>query len=282
MTPSLKALLGALLLSASVITAQAQSVMNNSEVLKLIEAGMPDEVILEAIGAAKSHRFDTSANGLVALKNKGASPAVLKAVLNPKSVTPAAAGVAVPVRVASVGNSKAASESEPAVLNPELVAVVINGQEQVMQYIIPSLRTSARALGFGGVASYAALSGTKATRRLPGNGVEFIVSVPKNAQPQGYLTVANFAVRNNGTREVMTGGGYMSYSTGIHKDRIVAVSQEALADQSRARDGFVLYRVKPEKELAAGEYALVLYTAEVRTAGFFAQAANSYFDFGVD
>jgi len=259
----------------------AQALMNNAEVLKLVEAGMPDEVILEAIAAAKSHKFDTSASALVALKNKGASPAVLKAVLNPKSVS---ASGAAPTRVAAAapGGKPVAAAAAPSGLNPEEVAVVINGQEQVMQYIIPTLRTAARALGFGGVASYATLSGTKASRRLPGTGLEFIVSVPKNAQPQGYLTLANFAVRNNGTREVMTGGGYMSYSSGINKDRVVPVAQEALADQSRARDGFVLYRIKPERDLSPGEYALVLYTAEVRTVGFFAQAANSYFDFGVD
>jgi hypothetical protein len=256
--------------------ATAQAVMNNAEVAKLVEAGMPDSVILEAIYTAKVHKFDTSAAALVALKNKGASADVLKAVLSPK-------GAAAPVRVSAAPGAKAQPAAAAAQgLNPEEVAVVIGGQEQVMQYILPSMRTAARAFGFGGMATYATLSGPKATRRLPGAGLEFIVSVPKNAQPQGYLTLANFAVRKNDTREVMTGGGYMSYSTGIHKDRVVAVTQEALADQSRARDGFVLYRIKPEKDLPAGEYALVLYTAEVRTVGFFAQAANSYFDFGVD
>lgn len=269
------------LLATAAGLSHAQTVMNNAEVLKLVEAGMPDEVILEAIAAAKTHKFDTSAKSLVALKDKGASAAVLKAVLNPKSVSVSGAA---PVRMAATpaGGRPAPAAAAPSGLNPEEVAVVINGQEQVMQYIIPTLRTAARALGFGGVASYAALSGSKATRRLPGSGLEFIISVPKNAQPQGYMTLANFAIRNNDTREVMTGGGYMSYSSGIHKSRVVPISHEALADQSRARDGFVLYRIKPERELAAGEYALVLYTAEVRTAGFFAQAANSYFDFGVD
>jgi len=272
-----KPLLAALIAGAS-LGAQAQ-VMNNGEVLKLIEAGMPDDVILEAIAGAKAHKFDTSATALVALKNKGASPAVLKAVLNPKSVSPSGAALA---RVAPAGGKAQPAAATPSGLNPEEVAVVINGQEQVMQYIIPTVRTAARALGFGGVATYATLQGSKASRRMPGSGVEFIVSVPKNAQPQGYLTLANFAVRKNDTREVQMGGGYMSYSTGINKDRVIPVSQEALADQSRAREGFVLYKIKPERDLPVGEYALVLYTAEVRTTGFFAQAANSYFDFGVE
>lgn len=275
-----KPLLAAVLVGAG-LGAQAQALMNNAEVLKLIEAGMPDDVILEAIAGAKSHKFDTSANALVALKNKGASPAVLKAVLNPKALSPtAAAPAATPTRVSNVG-AKAQSAAAGG-LNPEEVAVVVNGQEQVMQYIVPTVRTAARAFGFGGMATYATLQGPKAARRLPASGVEFVVSVPKNAQPQGYLTLANFAVRKNDTREVQMGGGYMSYSTGINKDRVVPVVHEALADQSRAREGFVLYKIKPERDLPAGEYALVLYTAEVRTVGFFAQAANSYFDFSVE
>jgi 5-hydroxyisourate hydrolase-like protein (transthyretin family) len=81
---------------------------------------------------------------------------------------------------------------------------------------------------------------------------------------------------------VSTGSGYMSYSSGIAKDRVVAITSEQLPDQSRAKEGFVLYKVKPEKALTSGEYALVFYTAEVRVAGFFAQAANSFYDFGVD
>lgn len=92
-------------------------------------------------------------------------------------------------------------------INPEEVLVSVGGQESTMQYIIPTVRTAARALGFGGVATYATLQGRQAGRKLPASGLEFIVSVPKNAQAAGYLTLANFAVRNNGTREVQMGGG---------------------------------------------------------------------------
>lgn len=56
---------------------------------------------------------------------------------------------------------------------------------------------------------------------------------------------------------------------------------EVLADQSRAKEGFVLVKVMPEAPLKQGEYALVLYTGEIRSIGYFAQAANSYYDFSV-
>lgn len=262
------------ILSFTMLASQA-AVVTNANIIKLLDAGMPESVILKSI-ATNTTRFDTSPDELIKLKNKGASTAVLEAMLAPKgapAATAPRAGAATPA---------SANAHASAALNPEEVMVMVNGQESPLQYIVPQIRTGARALGFGGMASYASLIGTKAARRLPADGTDFIVSVPKNAQPVGYMTLANFAVRNNGVREVLIGGGYMSYSSGISKDRLVASKTEALPDQSRARDGFVLYKVTPERSLPSGEYALVLYTQEVRTAGFFTNAANSYFDFGVD
>jgi hypothetical protein len=261
-----------LVLALCAATALAAPI-TNADVIKLLEAGMPEEVVLQAIANGEP-KFNTSSDALVQLKKKGATPAILKAVLAaPQGGTAAAAPT-----VKKAGGSTAAASS----LNPEQALAVVGGQEQAMQYLVPTMRTGARALGFGGVASYATLSGTSAQLRLPAKGVEFIVSVPKNAQVAGYVTIASFVVRKNGTREVSTGGGYMSYSTGINRDHVVAIKTEALADQSRAHEGFVLHRVTPESMLPNGEYALVLYTAEVRTVGFFGAAANSFFDFGVD
>jgi hypothetical protein len=250
------------------------AVMTNKDVLSLLEAGMSEDVILQAIRTSEP-RFDTSANALILLKKKGASPAVLKAMMpavsapSPRS-EPAPRGQPAPQSRASDG------------LNPEEVQLLADGPEVTMQYILASNRTAARALGFGGVATYAVLPGPAAARRLVNNAPEFIVSVPKNAQAPQYVTLANFAVRPNGTREVLIGGGYMSYSTGVHPDRIVKVTAERLENQSRAREGFVLYRVRPEAPMKPGEYALILYSGEVKTVGFFAHAANSYFDFGID
>ena len=168
----------------------------------------------------------------------------------------------------AVLNPKKASSVQEAVstdgLNPEEVLVVQGETENSMKYIVPSVSTKARALGFGGVSSYAVLRGPKATTRLPGSGVEFIVSVPENAQPESYITLASLATRKNGTREVSIGGGFMSYTSGIHKDRVIAINTELLEDQSRAREDFLLYRVNPQSALVAGEYAVVLYTSRFR------------------
>lgn len=270
LSPLLTALCAGLFMAQAALAAP----IKNADIAKLLAAGMPEEVVLEAIANGQP-RFDTSADALIALKAKGATPAILKAMLKPSE----AAGMK-----HAAGTATAAAHQAPAssAYNPEEVTLLVDGQSSIMQYIIPQQRTAARALGFGGVASYANLSGATAARRLASPTPEFIVSVPKNAQADNYLTLANFAVRNNSSREVMTGGGYLSYSSGIHKSRVVKIKAEALPDQSKARENFVLYKIAPEAPLNKGEYALVLYTGEMRMAGFFAQAANSYFDFGVD
>lgn len=255
------------------------AVMTNKDVISLLEAGMGEDVVLQAILTSET-KFDTSAQALIRLKQKGASPAVLKAMMpGGKEQAKARQQPRAAAATTATAEKKVAAAGG---LNPEEVLIVVDGTETPMQLIIPGNRTSARALGFGGVASYAVLRGTKAQRRIPVANVEFLVSVPKAAQVTNYVTLANFAVRDNGSREVLIGGGFMSYSTGIHPDRIVAITAEAHEDQSRAREGFVLFRVRVTNPMPAGEYALVLYTGEIRTAGFFAQASNSYYDFGVD
>lgn len=268
----LSRLVVALLASPLLAAAAFAAPITNADVVKLLDSGMPEEVVLQAIANGQP-RFDTSANALISLKAKGATPNVLKAMLQAGEA--GKQGATAPRGTANPG-AKAASG-----YNPEEVTVIVDGRESIMQYRLAQQRSAARALGFGGMASYASLSGSSAQLRLAGTP-EFIISVPRNAQAADYLTLANFAVRNNGTREVMTGGGYMSYSSGINRSRVVPTVSAALPDQSAARDGFILYSVKPAAPLKAGEYALVLYTGEMRTAGFFSQNANSYFDFGVN
>jgi hypothetical protein len=58
----------------------AQTALNNDGVLKLIKAGLSDDLIISTIQASPG-AFDTSADGLIALKNGGATEKVLSAIL---------------------------------------------------------------------------------------------------------------------------------------------------------------------------------------------------------
>ena len=100
-----------------------------------------------------------------------------------------------------------------------------------MRYLTPQMRNAIRGLGWGGMAQYAVLRGASASLRLKSRQPEFLLAVPNNAQAESYYTVVSLAVRKNNSREIMVGGGYMGYSTGVATDRIVATASEKLSDQ---------------------------------------------------
>ncbi len=68
----------------------------NAAVLKLLQVGMPESVILEKIRAI-TDKFDTSIDALVTLKQAGATEAELKAILAQNSAPAEQAPAAVPV-----------------------------------------------------------------------------------------------------------------------------------------------------------------------------------------
>ncbi|MEJ0038538.1 MAG: hypothetical protein WDO68_21090 [Gammaproteobacteria bacterium] len=251
--------------------AQTAKPMTNQDVIKMVQAKLSEETIAMAIRSAKPG-FDTSADGLVKLSTAGVPEGLIKTIIEAKS-----GGGSAPSGSGTAGKAAVANA-----FNPEEVILIDGDKQSTMRYIAPQMRTAARALGFGGVGSYASLPGTAATLRLKNASPSFMVAVPTNAQPEGYVTLASFAVRKNGTREVQVGGGYMSYSTGINKDRVMPITVEKAPDQGKAPKDFVLYRVSVSKPLAPGEYAFILYNSQVKVVGYFLGGADSYFDFGVD
>lgn len=259
------ALLLSMLLGFSAFTtaALADAPLTNADVLRMVEAKLPESTIVLAIRGSEA-RFDVAPDALISLSRAGVPAAVVDAMIQKSQ---GASGTA-----AAAGGD----------WNPEEIVLREDGKETVMRYMPATFRTAARGMGFGGVGMYAVLNGAAANLRLSSNRPTFIIAVPGNAQPESYLTLANFAVRRNNTREVSVGGGYMSYSTGIARDRIVQTEGKPLADQSRAPKGYVLFEISPKSPLPPGEYALITYNSQVKTLGFFASGTDSYFDFGVD
>lgn len=250
------------------VPAFAQAPMTNQGVIDLVKAKMNNDTVLAAIRGSKPG-FDTSSTGIIQLSKAGVPEPIIQEMIRVNTSGAASA------QVGPIGGAL------PAGFNPEQVVLVDGGVAKQMQYLTPQIRTAARALGFGGVAQYASLQGTAAALRTSASP-SFQVAVPNNAQVSSYVTLANFEVRKNGTREVLVGGGYISYSSGITKDRVVATTSEKAADQSKAPANFTVYDVKPVNPLKKGEYAFVVYSSAVRSVGYFATGMDSYFDFGVD
>ncbi len=88
-----KSLLAVLFLATCSLLA-AQQAMNNDSVIKLVKAGLSDDLIVSTINASPG-TYDTSANGLIALKQAGASDKVVAAIVA-KAAAPAATAPAAP------------------------------------------------------------------------------------------------------------------------------------------------------------------------------------------
>lgn len=250
------------LVMGSTVGSEIDKPLKNEDVVSMVAAKLPESTIIMAVKASKVE-FDISASELIALTGKGVPKAVVEAMI-----------------VASSGAQDQAAVADQ--ISPEEITVDEGSGPRRMRYITPDTRQAVRAFGYGGFAQYSVLHGPAASLRLTSSQPSFVVAVPSNAQAQSYVTLVSLAVRRNGTREVMIGGGYMSYSSGINKDRVVEMTDTTLQDQSRAPEGYELHEIRPAASLAPGEYAVVLYNSEVKVAGWFASGRDSYFDFGID
>jgi hypothetical protein len=107
------------------------SAMNNTDVIKMVKAELDNETVILAIKAAKSAEFDTSANGLVDLKNKGVSQDVIQAMIK-KQGGGADAGDEVAPAPAPVPRIKYKKVDDDRVLPPFIDPAV--GQEYFTRY----------------------------------------------------------------------------------------------------------------------------------------------------
>ncbi len=271
-----------LALSLAALNASA-SVLTNADVIKMSTAKLDDAIILTSIENSEP-KFDTSPQGLIDLSAAKVSQPIIAAMIKRGNTTAKKESARATPSASTAPAVTESPKTEGELMSPSEVFLVDGDETKAMRYINPQMRTAARGMGFGGIASYAVLRGDKATERIKNAQPSFLVSVPNQAQPESYLTLASFAVRTNNTREVSTGGGYMSYSSGIHPDRVVAVNSEKAADQSKAQKGFTIYKVTAKRAMPIGEYAVILYTGEMQgvVGTWFTSAGNAYFDFGVD
>jgi len=90
-------------------TLNAQQTMNNDAVIKLVKAGLSEDLIISTINSQPG-AYDTTTDGLIALKKAGVSDKVVGAIVT-KSVAPVAAPVE---RVANQGEgAQPAAVSDP-------------------------------------------------------------------------------------------------------------------------------------------------------------------------
>jgi hypothetical protein len=258
-------------------TLNAQQTMNNDAVIKLVKAGLSEDLIISTINSQPG-TYDTSTDGLIALKKAGISDKVVGAIVT-KSFAPAT-----PSSTASAANNP----DDPAQVHAPGIYILAAGLDKIvhltkLDHIVPKESKSsgmmAMAFTYGIKKAHisAVIDGPKATVQTPEINPTFYAYIPEDNSTFGgsSISVKDFALVKfdvkGGQRQVNTASmGFGSVSTGVDEG---------------ARQGFSSQVVKPGiyklillKPLAAGEYAFQQSAAQTSTL---TQNTGSYFDFGV-
>jgi hypothetical protein len=210
----------ALVLMAICPLVLAQQTLNNDSVIKLVKAGLSDDLIVSTINASPG-TYDTSANGLIALKNAGASDKLIAAVIarNAGVATPAPATSTVsntaglPPGVDSVGIY---SKDRDGAWN-EVVAEVVN------------FKTGGALKHLGSVGLIKGdlnghLGGNR-SRLILKTPAEFIIYVPEGRSP-GEYQLLKFRVNSDSREFRSLTGGIVHVTGGATRDTVDFTSRK--------------------------------------------------------
>ena len=248
-------LVGLALLLTGVLA--AQQTMNNESVIKLIQAGLSEELIISTINASPGD-YDISVDGLLALKEADVGEKVLAAMLAKET-----AGVTAPVSnaVASpaatpVATTAAAAPDTSTGLPPgvDTVGVYYKGQNGAWKEInveVVNFSTGGflKNVGTMGVVKRD-LNGTvrgnqsKLAIRLP---AEFLFYLPEGTAPGEYQLLHLRANRNNREFRSVTGGVFNT-SSGAGRDQV---------DYTAMKVAPRVYTIMLDRNVNTGEYGFL-------------------------
>lgn len=103
----------ALAVMLAVAGLQADEVLDNAAVVKMVRAGLSPEVI-ELKVKSSAGRYDVTADGLIALKNAGVPDSVMAAMLRKSDAAKQATEAAAPVAAAASATAKVSTAASPA------------------------------------------------------------------------------------------------------------------------------------------------------------------------
>lgn len=252
----------------------AQQALNNDAIVKMVKAGFSDDLIITTVNGAPG-TYDTSVDGLIALKNAGVSEKVVAAI-----VAKASAPVTAP---ASTTAPVAADPNDPTSPHDPGIYMMLHDAAGKPKMVRLEQKESDTLPSFTGSAIVAKIPGAQAEQRFSESKPLFYLYFPSNSGITDSANPSQFTLvwlnRKKDHREIEVGhrktagaftgmgAGYV-YVTEIKKDNVIPASAEKL----RAN----VYRVTPDNELGPGEYALIA-TMKLNETG-----SASFFDFGYD
>lgn len=249
----------------------------NEDVIQLLSAGFEEEIVLNAISASNPATFDTSATGLIGLKNAGASSAIIQKILARQATNGPArripdgmgsedcriesGGMENMIAIRADGKTIGLKPQQPGVSNDVDVATAF---ASVFTFGIANTRGSTSLV----------IQGDRASVRISERTPEFLdLLFPPGLSPADMASLVRMTIKD-GSRTVQVAAGEMNISgyqgrSEISKDILVPVALEKVSDLCTWRGGrYAQYKMKPVAPLEIGEYGYLI--------------SGKVFDFGID
>lgn len=270
----------------------AQQGLNNDAVIKLVKAGLSDDLIVTTINGSAG-AYDTSANGLIAMKQAGASDKVVSAiVLKASGSSSLASGAGAAASTAAPGTNPddpaAAHEAGIYIFNDSAPA----GSKMTM--LEPNVYTqgktggvfaSAMTYGIAKVKMKAVLRGAHANARVSdpqpvfyfyfeetGAGLSHATGIFGGTSTPNEYTLLHFDVKG-GTRETVIGQANAFGASGGTDDKAVTNFT-----YTKLRPG--VYKVMLNAALQPGEYGFISSGGSVAIGPMGSTTNSRVFDFG--
>lgn len=228
----------------SCLAVAAQQVMNNESIVKMVKAGLSDDLIVTTINASPG-TYDTSADGIIALKTAGVSDKVVAAMVA-KAAAPAA-----PPAAPAPPPAPAASARPPGIDDVGVYFQDRNGAWQNLEPEIVNFKT-------GGVLKSLATDGIvkgDVNGHIPGKHAKNVLTFPVTLAiyvPEG-VDIAEYQLLRlrvqSSSREFrsVTGGVFHASGGAIRDD--LQFQSKKIAPR--------VYQIVLDQSLGRGEYGLL-------------------------
>lgn len=271
----------------------AQQTLNNNEIVKMIKAGLSDDLIIASINAQPGV-YDISGEGLVAFKASGASDKLLAAIIA-KSAPPAAPTPAPGSSAAATAPSVEVTTDPDDPMSKHDVGVYLvkmdHGGQRRMVFVDRAGEAGVKTSNLAGAAFSYGIATAKLKAEIPGSHAPVRAT---DARPVVYMyfpemsglgsfggtemisspnqfTLMRLEVKKN-RRETQVG------KVGLYRSQVGAdEKRELLFNSERIRSG--MYKITPKEDLKPGEYAFIMATGG---AGRATGTTVVIYDFGVD
>jgi hypothetical protein len=271
----------------------AQQAMNNDSVIKMVKAGLSDDVIIAAVNAEPGS-YDVSPDGLVALKASGASDKLVAAVVTRAGALAAAPAPSNPAATGAQPASSAPTDPDDPMSKHDVgVYLMTTGHDgkPKMVFIDRAGEAGVKTADLAGAAFSYGIAKAKLKAEIPGPHAPtrafdsrpvFYMYFPEMSSLGSFggtdmITSPNqftlMRLEEKKERRETQVGKVGLYSSQVGADE----KKEFFFDSVRIKSG--MYKITPKEDLKPGEYAFIMAT---QGAGRATGTTVVIYDFGVD